>query len=348
MVWWKKQVYWSAAAAALLVAGPAAPCSPFCRDAPVYLFPKQAEVPGNLIRFRLLVADPGPLELRAKGGALVPASITKMGLDRVFAPSAPVPAGTELTLHYELRCAGIRKGVAGEYTFQVGPPAKVELRGAELVVHEQGTRDPGSAWNETGFVRVSYYSPESSGNAGHLIQSTVTLDGRPYRFDERLSQSGNPVIEVASDCMLRGGRDSGGDGYAVDSCGALRSVPPGVHKVEVKPHLVGGDVELAPVSLEVTTVCPRGLIPTPAASELQPIPPPPASAKARPAGSVRLAGADGGSPRKPEPKSSGCALAVPATQTPRALALLVAVAALTPRLRRRLARGEKQPPYRDG
>lgn len=313
---------------ALLVATKAAPCTRLCKDPPVYLPPKQAEIPGNLIRFRVLVPEPGRLELRAKGRKKLPASTRAMGRDRVFAPDAPVAAGTELTLSYELECG--RERSEGEYTFRVGPPATVELRKAELTLYEVGTRDPGSAWNEAAFVRVRYGSPESSGNAGHLIQSTVTIDGRPYHFDGRESDAGGSIIEITSDCMLRGAREDAD--YQVDSCGALRNVPPGAHTVEVKPHLVGGDRELAPVRLEVTTVCPHGLRPVPAASHRIPdVPAPPGSA-------LPTAGAQPGASTSartpPKQSSSGCALGAAAPGTP-SVVFLAALAALARRRRER-------------
>jgi hypothetical protein len=331
MVGWKKQAPRLAGIASMLVATPALPCSRLCDDPPIYLWPKRAEVPGNLIRFRVLVPDPGRLELRNKAGVAIVASIKSMGQDRVFAPDAPVAAGTELTLHYEFRCGDPRKlhRGQGKFTFEVGPPSSIELRGASLTLYEQGTRDPGSAYNESGFVRLRYLDPESSGNAGHLIQSTVTLDGRPYEFDQSPLEGTVPTIEVVSDCMLR---DTDSDaGYQIDSCGKLRSVPPGEHTVEVKPHLVGGEAKLAPVSLKVTTFCPRGLIPTPAASNLKPIPLPSVSARA--AGSVQGRSA---SPvkRTPKPKSTGCALGAEGREGAPTLAL-VTLAALAAKVRRR-------------
>jgi hypothetical protein len=78
----------------------ASACSFANCNSPVRLFPTDARVAANLIRFKVTTPDPGPLELRAADGSVVPARITTMGADRGFAPDTTPAAGQRLTLHY--------------------------------------------------------------------------------------------------------------------------------------------------------------------------------------------------------------------------------------------------------
>jgi hypothetical protein len=240
-----------------LVSGHAFPCSVLCVEPSVRTFGEQREIPGNLVYFKVLTAgDPGKLELRKKDGTRVPASIRTIGRDRVFAPEIAVANGTELFLSFESRCERLReKPWLATYSFKVGPSGTQEFRPPELVASEVGTRYPGT-WNEAGFVRVEYYEPDAAATSHHLIDTEVTIDGRPYQFDHR-PVSSLPTITVVSDCVIRG---RWSDGWVVDSCDTLRSVPPGDHTLTVKPRVVGSANDPPPTSIRIHTTCPRGLL----------------------------------------------------------------------------------------
>ncbi|HEX6278153.1 MAG TPA: hypothetical protein VFZ53_34145 [Polyangiaceae bacterium] len=241
-----------------LMSGRAFPCSMICAEPSVRTFGDQQEIPGNLVYFKVLTGgDPGKLELRRKDGKRVPASIRTIGRDRVFAPDTPVANGTDLLLSYESRCERSReKPSPATYSFKVGPSATQEFRPPELATIEVGTRYPGT-WNEGGFVRVEYYEPDAAATSHHLIDTEVTIDGRPYQFDPGPFSS-LPTITVVSECVTRGRTSNGG--WGVDSCGRLRSVPPGDHTLTVKPRVVGSKSDPPHASIRVPTTCPRGLL----------------------------------------------------------------------------------------
>ena len=272
-----------------LLSGHAFPCSVICAEPTVRTFGEQREIPGNLVFFKLLTGgEPGNLELRTKDGKRVPASIRTIGSDRVFAPDSPVANGTDLLLSFESRCERLReKPWPVTYSFKVGPSATQELRPPELGVIEVGTRYPGTS-NEAGFVRLEYFEPDAASTSHHLIDTEVTIDGRPFQFDPGPFSS-LPTITVVSHCVIRGTSSQGG--WVLDSCDKLRSVPPGEHTLTVKPHVVGNTNDPPPASIRVRTTCPRGLLAHPDFSGALPSSPPPPS-KSAAALSVAKSGAE--------------------------------------------------------
>lgn len=217
-------------------------CSPaFCR-APVRLFTAVSsdDIRGNLVYFKVLTDDPGPLTLRAVGGDVIPSSIRMVGKDRVFAPDEPIAPGTEVQLDYTLECGN--GPMQQSYAFKTYAHEEVSLRDAELAIEARGIAYPGDRTNEAGFVELRYYDPED-GTAYYLIDRSATIDGKPATID----QEGR--IKVSSYC------DPKKDEYLQDTCGTTRNVPLGEHTVEVRASIVGLASDPPPVRLKVRTDC---------------------------------------------------------------------------------------------
>ena len=193
---------------------PAEACSSPCPNA--VQLPPNPWMPGNLIYFGVLSNNPGPLELRTKSGEPIAASIRTIGNHRVFAPDAPIPQGAELVLEYsvDLACAGASPPQQFEFTADVH--GAIELRPAELEIVEEGTANPGQQ-DESSFVRLRYYSPDSNGAATHLMTSAFTVDGLPLQWLRNVSSEED--VEVSVSCRPQ---------YSsplIDSCGNVHSVP---------------------------------------------------------------------------------------------------------------------------
>lgn len=232
---------WWVGVACGLVSGVAWPCSPPV-GRPTVNVPNVSVIPANLLRFRLN-ADVGVEKLRmrdVKSGRLVPLEIR----DGVLFANAQPQHPAEVALTYPLRQPFAGKK---EYTakFTVSLPAPLELRKPELVVVERGVKYPESK-HAAGFVRVQFYAPDANSNAAHLLEYEATVDGRKARF------TGNEhIIEVSSKCQA----EPEGDQWGIDTCGALRNVPPGWHTVTVESHLIGEAKQPEPVSLRVNVQC---------------------------------------------------------------------------------------------
>jgi hypothetical protein len=221
-------------------------CSTVCTNPPVRLFPPVAEVPGNLVYFKLLVKEPGPLALTTEKGEPIAASVRRIGTDEVFAPERPVAAGKRLVFHYQHRCMG--KLVEGAHKFVTGPTVKPELRPAELQVVEQGTRYPGDPRNESRFYRLHYYSPDAGPGVTHLLETTAALDGRPLELAETYPQQ--PLVFIESRCSAESP-----DEWGVDTCGVVRSVPNGARTLTVTSHIIGMVAPVNAVSMPLVFDC---------------------------------------------------------------------------------------------
>lgn len=240
------------------------------------------EVPGNLVYFKVLAAQPGRLELVTARGGRVPSGIRSIGPDRVFAPEKPLPAGQELVLHYQQHCSG--KLTDRKQAFRTGPSAQPQLRGAALQITEQGTRYPGDARNESRFYRVQYYPPEETAVATHLLETTFRLDGRALELEKPFPEM--PILLIEAWCNAEWAT-----AWHVDSCGRLHHVPAGEHTLTADSHLIGHDQTIAAVSTRLTFDCgvspprpastfdapPEG--PTPSARPAPRVPPAPPSRK---------------------------------------------------------------------
>lgn len=161
---------------------PAASCSRRCSDAPVRLFPAVAEVPGNLIYFKVLVADPGRLQLVTVGGQSVPANVRRIGDDRVFAPEQPRHWGPQHWLVGAPSAAGGRA--------LLDPAAQelaLALGHACLVQERHGSLDGGAQPNTLGEAmhvsgRVEHDTARSDGESDLRISLRVAAETMPLDY----------------------------------------------------------------------------------------------------------------------------------------------------------------------
>ena len=227
-----------AACAVLQLASPAAACELECL-APVQL-PPGAELPGNMLYFKLRVGDPGELTLRTAEGEPVSAGIRTIERDRVFVPDAPIPAGTELVLEYTSSC-----GAPSSFEFVAAPHGALELRPGALLIEEEGAAHPGQI-GEQSYVRVRYYSPDTNGLGEALMSHRFTVDGEPALLTR---VGGVDLIEVAARCRPVA------EEPLIDECGVVRTVAPGHHTVVATTTIVGQAVQPEPVALDVEVSC---------------------------------------------------------------------------------------------
>jgi hypothetical protein len=202
-------------------------------------------MPGNLVYFKVLDADPGLLALRTAAGEPIAASIRTIGNDRVFAPDQPIAATTELVLEYSSACGLERQ--AQTFEFMADQPEEIDLAPAQLEVVEQGLAYPGVAGSEASFVRIRHHTGDQNGAASALMTHTFRVDGLPARMIEINSQH---LVELSAKCAPAD-RET-----LVDTCGTVYSVTPGRHTVEARTTIVGQLTQPEPVRLEVDVVCP--------------------------------------------------------------------------------------------
>jgi hypothetical protein len=241
---------------------------------PVRLFHPDHHVAANLIRFKITAADPGPLELRAADGTVVPARISTIGPDRVFGPDAPPAEGQKLTLHYRPVCfypappGATPNPTEATFSFVVSPAGEMELGPSTLTMTEKGIAHSGDA--RSLIVRFSHELPDRSWNARHLTDTTWTIAGRPMAFsypDSVVSHCTPPRAD-----------------WSPNSCGSYGAVPPGKHLLKAVSRIVGLDREFV-AELEVDTSCDQVL-------RIDPYVPPEGG---RDAGSLDAGGHDAGS-----------------------------------------------------
>ena len=199
-----------------------------------------AEVPGNLVYFKVLKDDPGPLSLRVMGGDTIPSSIRMIGKDRVFAPNAPIAPGTVVQLAYALSCPELSGPQS--FVFTTTAHAEVSVRDGALEIESLGLAYPNNHSNEAGFVQLRYYDPED-GAAYFLVDRTATIDGMRATIDRE------GRIKVSSRCSPEF------DEYVSDSCGNIYNVPIGEHTVEVRASIVGQASDPPPTRMTVRTEC---------------------------------------------------------------------------------------------
>jgi hypothetical protein len=195
-------------------------------------------------------AVPGCADGSGSGRSVsIPASIRKIGPDRVFAPNADIAGNQTINLEYASQCNSAPgfpalTATRQTYAFKTGPSAPIESRAAELVVDERGVLYPGSPRNESAFVRLHYYPPDERGSATHLMDHAVSIDGRPLSYG---SGSASDLIQLRSLCGETENR--------IDTCGQTWSYAPGKHVVKVATSVVGLDAQPQPVMVEVELSC---------------------------------------------------------------------------------------------
>jgi hypothetical protein len=323
---------------AVVVAGgwavEASACSISPCGSPVRLFPQGHGIPVNLVHFKVTVPDPGPLELRAPDGTIVPSSIRMIGPDRVFAPDVPPAPDQELTLHYKPSCVPSPFPQPPDterwtFRFRVRTAEPMDLVGITLILTERGIG--GQRGQEYMFNRYDHWGPDRNGAAPHLQDDVWTIDGRRYGQ----TWYPNGVRSYCSPPRLD---------WLVDSCGGVGAPPPGKHLLEVKTRIVGIAEEFS-AELMVDTSCDQVLRIAP--------PPPPrdggmdagtadaetADARTGDAGTADTSPLDAGtSPEAPRsdagqviPEPSGCSLhasSASAASWPSLGLLLIALATL--------------------
>lgn len=240
----------AAVAALLLYTAVASPCSPEYSTPSVRLPRGEPYMPANLIRFRVLdMAHAHKLSISTAQGKRVPTHIEG---DVLVTKTPPAPGQLVLTYPSKLRNGDIKTAT---YAFQVTEPTPLELRKPSLWRFEQGVRYPDDERNRTAFVQLRYGTPSANGAGEHLFEHTVTVDGRPFRFDFGATEAaGVPIIEVRSRCVPF--EDEPLD-WAHDSCRNINSVPPGDHTVTVRTTIIGETTQPAPVSHHIHLSCRR-------------------------------------------------------------------------------------------
>jgi hypothetical protein len=234
----------SLALACLLCASVALPCSPEFSKRLVRLPGANAQIPANLVRFRVLdEKHVGAVSLSTAKGVRVATHVK----DGVLTPDRdPEPGELVLTYPSQLRSGEM---VTGKYRFTVLAAAPLELRPALIERQQSGVLYPDSPRNQAAFVRLRYYPPDANGNAAHLLENTVTVDGRAYQLS---NDGGAPTLELKAMCQPFEGVMPG---WQRDTCGKLYAVPLGKHTVTVAPRVLGETSQPNPVSFEVTLDC---------------------------------------------------------------------------------------------
>jgi hypothetical protein len=223
----------------------ASACSQADCQPPVRLFQPEQHVPANLIRFKVMAADPGPLELRAADGSVVPASIRAIGPDRVFAPDAPLAVGQRLTLHYRPLCfLPVSPGqplnpTERTFSFSVAEAGEMKLEAPVLATAEKGIGYSGPSRRMV--VRYQHDLPDRSSRAWHLTDTTWTIAGRP--FDPTLYPG-----EVRSECTPPE------TDWLANNCNTNWTAPAGKHLLKATSRIVGVDQEFV-AEMEVDTTC---------------------------------------------------------------------------------------------
>lgn len=224
------------ATAALSYAPTALACSYAECGAPVRVFDEGARIPGNLVYFKVFEKT-ATLSLETTDGAPIAASAQTIGGDLVFAPDAPIAAGTHVRLKHAYHCTKSKpaKDVAGTYEFETVESAELTIRPIEFVLAPARDEDPTLA-----SIRFNTAAAE------HLVDHEVTIDGKLAWL--AYEAFGEPRrLDFTTFC---------GDGAAqADSCNVYDNFPEGVHTVQVKSLVVGLDADPAPATFEVKSSC---------------------------------------------------------------------------------------------
>ncbi|MET0284631.1 MAG: hypothetical protein ABW352_09185 [Polyangiales bacterium] len=234
---------------ALSFASPALACfgSPFASGWPVRTFGTiyaddgsqlvevPPTVPGNLVYF-LVTDESVPLVLETLDGSRVAASTRTIGRDRVFAPDAPIAAGTKL----RLRWTPSQAERAGEYVFATGPASSGVDAPLTLAIDRRGVvSESDLGGGPAAFTRVVFGWPAQP----HLTTLEVHVDGK-----RAVDLWGEPyAFSVRSLCAL--------NEPTLDTCGLLHAVPVGTHTLTITRRVVGSDREPETASLSVSTSC---------------------------------------------------------------------------------------------
>ena len=222
-----------AAAATVAVPVPARACSQVETyvDGPT----PGAELPGNLLFFRVTTTDPS-VQLALvdrESGEEIPSHAVNLGGQRVFKPIATVAPGTQLSL------IGSREGVTlFQRDFSAIEHSEISLGPATLRVVDQGDDA----------VLVHYEPGEATPGIAHLLSIHFSVDNKPF-YREYINDDPNTFL-IRADC----------DEYTTtDSCGrSLDGVSEGSHLLEAQAHILGLDEEPEAVRVHFNVACPQG------------------------------------------------------------------------------------------
>jgi hypothetical protein len=207
-------------------------------------------VPGNLVYFEITAENPAAMTLRTAAGEPIPASIRTIGNDRVFAPDAPIPPETDVVLEYVESChsSSTQPPGRGEFAFRTFEHLPITFQPARLFVQEYGVAAPGQGPGQHAFVRVKL-QPMADYAAEHLMRHQLSIDGHPSTAWPLFGSTWQ--VSVDSYCLERMP-----PGIFFDSCGGVSHVPLGRHTLVLTSQIIGHDVPLEPLTLEVETRCP--------------------------------------------------------------------------------------------
>jgi hypothetical protein len=233
------------AVALFAVVETASACLTDACDPPVRLAAMEF-VPGNLVYFEITAENPAAMTMRTAAGEPIPASIRTIGNDRVFAPDAPIPPETDVVLEYEESChsSSTQPPGRGEFAFRTVEHRPVTFQPGHLFLDEYGVAAPGQGL-ERAFVRVRL---QPMADAEHLMRHALSVDGHPLRAWPLFGSAWQASVDTY--CL---------EGYPeiyFDSCGGVSHVPEGRHTLILTSHVIGHDVPLEPLTLEVETRCP--------------------------------------------------------------------------------------------
>jgi hypothetical protein len=205
-------------------------------------------IPGNLVYFRVEVADPGPMILRTRAGGVIAASVRQIGKDRVFAPDAPLAPDLDVELEYTPHCesGAPPPDPRGVFAFRTTAAGELRARPGAVELIEYGITDASHEQLRGTVHRFRYQPPDELLSTKHLMDHTLTVDGHAFALRAALPE---PVLNIVSRCW------SGwyaNQAPAADDCGALDSIPPGRHRLEVRTSIVGHD-DPAPVRFDLRT-----------------------------------------------------------------------------------------------
>lgn len=219
-------------------------CSPPLCDSPVRTFKEGASVPGNLVHFAILRAEPGLLSLHTLDGAEIPASIQTIAGSRVFAPNDPIAAHTEVELRYTDTCrdpsAPTRDRTFRFSTYEAATSSAFQV---DLVPYSKGLLlrgDETKPYAASRMFRIDLFGDDAP-HVRHLLDYTASIGVDPL---ELIQIKHETFVRVDSTCS----RTS--KGPLVDSCGVLWDVENGPQTLTLTTNAVGTD--LKPAAIEVS------------------------------------------------------------------------------------------------
>lgn len=241
----------TAVAGAVIAERPANACMVLPCAPPIRLFHTNSVpgdtvlVPGDTVYFRILESDPGLLSLETADGTPIPASTKTIGGDLIFAPDTALPGNLKVRLHYNEICRYGEARKAGQpnvFDFTTYDPFPYNPSPQKVAILEHGVLQLDSDY-DTVFAQVGYWMPNEYGKFPHLVDVSVSVDGKAFRIE------GNNGLTLNSYCPLIV------DPWVKDTCGRYIAAPAGKHTVTFQASVVGFAPDPDPISITVDTSC---------------------------------------------------------------------------------------------